>query len=305
MVESNGNAKRVLIAGGSGFVGEHLRRLFVSHYYEVYVLSTQKKLCTQHHMLYWSPYDKIIDLKENRDFDIIINLAGAGIADRLWTKNRKVELLRSRIESTAFLKDLLDSGTLKTNFFLQASAIGIYGNRGYEKLAEDAPKGEGFLANLTEQWESSLNNMKVPNAIIRIGIVFHPQSGAFPKLVMGLRFKFMVIFGNGRQYISWIDINDLCEMIYFLSTKKITGVFNAVSPQPVQFIYLLKKFNQKFGGISIPFTVPSFVLKLFIGDMSEVFLFSQKVCSRKIQNLGFSFHSKTLSQFFKNYKKRF
>lgn len=297
--------KRVLIAGGSGFVGEHLRRLFVSHYYEVFILSTQKKLATQSHVLFWSPYTQEIDLKGIDSYDIVINLAGAGIADKLWTQKRKEELLNSRVKSTQFLKELIHSGKVKTDFFVQASAIGIYGDRSHEKLSEEAPKGNGRLAEITEKWESAIQGLNIPHAIVRIGIVFHPSMGAFPKLVMGLRFKFMVIFGSGRQYISWIDVNDLCEMIYWIATKKAAGVFNAVSPQPVQFIYLLKKYNQKFGGISIPFTVPAFLLRWVIGDMSEVFLFSQKVSSRKIENLGFKFLSNNLSQFFKNNKKKF
>ena len=297
--------KRVLIAGGSGFVGEHLRRLFVSKYYEVFILSTQRKLSIQSHILHWSPYSETIDLKGIDSFDIVINLAGAGIADRLWTKKRKEELLNSRVKSTLFLKVLINSGKIKTNFLVQASAIGIYGDRFHEKLSEDALKGEGYLAYITENWEAALVGLKTQNAIVRIGIVFHPSMGAFPKLVMGLRFKFMVIFGNGRQYISWIDVHDLCELIHFIATKKATGVFNAVSPQPVQFIYLLKKYNQKYGGISIPFIVPAFLFKWIIGDMSEVFLFSQKVSSRKIELLGFRFVSHSLAQFFKNYKKKF
>lgn len=297
--------KRVLIAGGSGFVGEHLRRLFVSHYYEVYLLSTQKELSTQQHIIYWLPSKNKIDLKEHNTFDVIVNLAGAGIADKLWTNKRKEELKNSRIESTMFLKEMIHNGTLKSSYFVQASAIGFYGDRGYEKLTEESTRGEGFLSLLTEQWEASISGLQIPYSIARIGIVFHPDAGAFPKLIMGLRFKFMVIFGKGRQYISWIDIRDLCELILFLSHKRLTGTFNAVSPQPVQFMYLLKKFNQKFGGISIPLTVPAFLLKLFIGNMSEVFLNSQKVSCRKIENLGFTFQSKTLALFFKSYKKRF
>jgi uncharacterized protein (TIGR01777 family) len=297
--------KRVLIAGGSGFVGEHLRRLFVSHYYETYILSTQKRLAKQEHVLFWSPYTQEIDLKGIDSFDIIINLAGAGVADKFWTKKRKEELVNSRVKTCLYLKELINSNKLKTNYFLQASAIGLYGDRGHNRLTEEASKGQGFLADLSEQWEHAIQGLNVPLSIIRIGIVFHPEAGAFPKLVMGLRFRFMVIFGNGRQYISWIDVSDLCEQIYFLSVRKKTGLFNAVAPQPVQFIYLLKKYNSKSGGISIPFSFPAFLLRWIVGDLSEMFLFSQKVCSRKIENLGFKFQSKTIAQFFKNYKKKF
>jgi len=296
--------KRILIAGGSGFVGEHLRRLLVSHYYEVYILSTQKSLTTQQHVLYWSPYIKEIDLRGIDSFDAIVNLAGAGIADKLWTKKRREELLNSRVKTVHFLQELLDQGILKTDYLVQASAIGIYGDRGYEKLDETATKGEGYLASLTSQWEAASQKFTLPHSIVRIGLVFDPNQGAFPKLIMGLKFRFMVIFGKGRQYISWIDVQDLAELIYFLINRKEVGVFNAVSPQPVQFIYLLKKFNSKFGGISIPFTVPAFILKLFIGDLSELFLFSQKVCSRKIEKLGFHFQVRILATFLKKNKKK-
>jgi len=295
---------RILIAGGSGFIGEYLRRLFISHYYEVYILSTRKQLISQDHVLYWSPTSGEIDLKGVNRFDAVINLAGAGVADKIWTRKRKEELLNSRVDSTTFLKTLINQDKLEVGYFVQASAIGIYGNRGYDKLSEDAAKGDGFLANLTLQWEKSIQGLKIPFSIIRIGVVFHPTIGAFPKLIMGLRFRFMIVFGNGRQYISWIDVQDLCEMIYFLFVRKEIGVFNAVSPQPVQFIYLLKKYNSKFGGISIPIMVPSVLLKWIIGDLSEMFLYSQKVCSRKLENLGFSFKSKTLSQFLKHNKKK-
>ena len=296
--------KRILIAGGSGFVGEHLRRLLVSHYFEVYILSTQKSLATQQHVLYWSPYSKEIDLRGIDQFDAIINLAGAGIADKLWTKKRREELLNSRVKTIYFLQELLDRRILKTDYLVQASAIGIYGDRGYEKLDETATRGEGYLSSLTEQWESASQKYTLPHSIVRIGIVFDPHQGAFPKLIMGLKFRFMVIFGTGRQYISWIDVQDLTELIYFLINRKEVGVFNAVSPQPVQYIYLLKKFNSKFGGISIPFSVPAIILKWIIGDFSELFLFSQKVCSRKIEKLGFHFQVKNITAFLKKNKKK-
>jgi len=296
--------KRILIAGGSGFVGEHLRRLFVSHYYEVFILSTQKQLTSQQHVLYWSPYKKEIDLRGIDSFDAIVNLAGAGVADRLWTQKRRDELLNSRVESTLFLKELITQGKLKTDFLVQASAIGIYGDRGHERLDETAHQGDGFLAKLTSHWEAATQGLPIPLSIVRIGVVFHPSQGAFPKLVMGLKFRFMVIFSHGRQYISWIDVQDLSELIYFLIQRKETGVFNAVSPQPMQYIYLLKRFNSKFGGLSIPFVIPAMVLRWLIGDLSEIFIFSQKVCSRKIENLGFQFQVRNLATFLKKNKKK-
>lgn len=296
--------KRILIAGGSGFVGEHLRRLLVSQYAEVYILSTQKSLATQSHVIYWQPKLEIIEWKSNREFDTVINLSGANIGSKFWTNNRKKELEKSRVESTFFLKNLINTKDLITNYFIQPSAVGYYGDRDNQKLIETEKVGDGFLATLTQKWESSIQNLNVPHVVLRIGVVFHPRQGAFPKLIMGLKFKFLVIMGKGTQYISWIDIDDLCRLILFCDEKKLTGTYNAVATQPVQLFYLLKKLHRKIGGITIPFTIPAAIVRFFLGDFSELFLFSQKASSRKIESEGFKYETPDFISFINKYKKK-
>lgn len=296
--------KRILIAGGSGFIGEHLRRLLVSKYYEVYILSTQRNLVNSTHVIYWNPYDKVIDIGDNKEFDTIINLAGANIGQKFWTKKRKEELYKSRIESTFFLKSLIQQGRLISDYFIQTSAIGIYGDRGNEKLVEDSFPGKGFLAELTLKWEESIKELSIPYSILRLGIVFSPHQGAFPKLIMGLKFKFLVIFGKGSQYISWIDIDDLCHLFSFAIDNRIKGVYNAVSPQPVEYIYLLKRYNNKYGSVSIPFIIPAFIVRFFMRDFSELFLNSQRVSSKKIEKLGFKFETLNFKYFLEKYRKK-
>lgn len=296
--------KRILIAGGSGFVGEHLRRKFLSEFAEVYILTTQPRLALQSNFIYWQPYSNRIDWKNNQEFDTIINLCGANIGDKFWTKNRKIELEKSRIESTLFLRKLIEDKQLKTDFFIQFSAIGFYGNRGFFKLGENDTKGDGFLANLTHQWEQTMLDFNCPHTILRLGVVFHPSLGAFPKLIMGLKYRFSVILGKGNQYISWIDVNDLCDLVSFCEKYKLIGVYNAVSPQPVQLFYLLKKVQRKLGGISIPFIVPVCIVRFLFRDFSELFLFSQKVNSRKIEHENFQFKTKNLNEFILKYNKK-
>jgi uncharacterized protein len=296
--------KKILIAGGSGFVGEHLRRTYISQYAEVYILTTQKSLSNQAQFIYWNPEIEEIEWKDIKDFNTVINLAGANIGQKYWTKKRKIELESSRINSSLFLKKLINSQELKTNYFIQSSAVGYYGDRQFLKLDEAETKGEGFLADLTEKWEQSIEGLNCNNVILRLGVVFHPKQGAFPKLIMGLKFKFLVILGKGIQYISWIDIDDLCRLILHCEEHKLIGIYNAVSPQPVQLFYLLKKLKRKLGGISIPFILPAFLVRFLLGDFSELFLFSQKASSRKIEREGFVFETPNFISFIQKYKKR-
>lgn len=297
-------SKRILIAGGSGFLGEYLRRMFVSQYCEVYILSTQSKLSQQGHILYWSPYEKKINLKGYNSFDVIINLSGANIASHYWTKARMQELEDSRVLSTQYLVELIQTKKVKVNYFVQASAIGFYGDRESEKLTELSSKGQGFLADITQKWEAAIGSLSIPYSILRIGVVFHPKLGAFPKLIMGLKFRFMMIMGNGSQYISWIDIDDLCRMFYFAVGLQLQGTYNAVAPQSVQLIHLLKRYNKKFGGISIPIFIPSFLLRFILGKFSELFLNSQRVSSQKIVAKGFQFQVSDIPKFLKKYRKK-
>lgn len=297
---------KVLIAGGSGFVGENLRRLFVSRYHEVFILSTNYKVCYQSlHNLFWCPRENKIELKGHLEFDLIINLAGANIGSKYWTAKRKLELETSRVESTLFLKQLIQENQLKTSFFIQASAIGFYGSNTERWITEESHVGTGFLANLTSKWEEAIKSIYCPLSIIRIGIVFDPKLGAFPKLIQTLKFRFLIVFGNGEQFISWIDIDDLCELIYHVYTHRQVGIYNAVSPKPIRYFNILQKYNQKFGGISIPIKIPSIILRWILGDFSELFLNSQHISNQKIVDTGFRFSTPELNDFFKKYKKIF
>lgn len=294
----------VLIAGGTGFVGDHLRRHLLAQYWEIYILTRNKSLAKMPQYIYWNPSDKSIDITSPRTFDIIINLAGENIGYKIWTRSRKELLLNSRIESTSYLAALIDEKKISASYCIQASAIGIYGDRGYEILTESSVKGEGFLSNMTYQWEDAAKQISIPLSILRIGVVFHPQKGAFPKLILGLKFKLCLLFAGGSPYISWIEIDDLCRMILFLIDNQKQGVYNAVSPQPIQHLYLLKKFNKKYNRISMTLSISKKITQWLFGDFSELLVFSQKVSSQKIQSEGFEFTIPRFRDFLGKYWKK-
>ncbi len=149
--------KKILIAGGTGFVGEHLRRSYLSEYAEVYILTTQKSLAHQSNYIYWQPSDSIIEIKQCNQFDIIINLSGANIGEKYWTQNRKKILISSRIDSSLFLTKLIKEGKLITAHFIQTSAIGYYGDRADILLNESWNKRLGRTSTATR---SSLKTYK-------------------------------------------------------------------------------------------------------------------------------------------------
>lgn len=294
---------RYLIAGGTGFVGEHLRRHLLAEYAEVVVLTTDANKKDGKHYFYWNPKLGICELEDNSYYDTLINLSGANIAEKYWTKKRKKTIVDSRTITTSFLASLIESGKIKTNYVVQASAIGFYGDQGDQWTQENSPLGSGFLAEVCEKWEDAAEKYSCPKSILRIGIVFHPNEGAFPKMIMGLKWRICNMLGNGKNYISWIDIDDLCQMILFLSKNKHAGTFNAVSPEPIRTLKLLQKLIEKTNRLSLTITIPGALIRFLLGDFSELFLSSQKVSSSKIENLGFKFSVGTYDQFLKKYKK--
>lgn len=289
--------KKILIAGGSGFIGDNLRRYLLSKRYEVFILTTNSQKCSSKYEIYWNPEQKVIQLNNDSIFDSIVNLAGANIGEKYWTKKRKKILWDSRIDSTNFLRRLIESNKISCSYFLQASAIGYYGEGNSKVLSEESPKGNGFLADLTAAWEHKVLNLMVPYSIFRFGIVLNTTEGAFKKLILSLNFKIALVFGTGKNYISWIDSLDLVRMLETAIDLKLKGTFNAVSPKPIKNINLLRKYSLFNNLISIPLYVPKWILRLFLGDFSELFLLSQRVSSLKIERTGFVFKISTFDNF--------
>jgi len=287
----------ILIAGGTGLLGNHLSRMLKAKGYAVNHLSRQRNLNTEFPAYKWDLHRGFIEAEAIEQADYVINLAGAGVADKRWTASRKQLIIDSRVKSTLLLKKYLEQRAAQgqpISAYIAASAIGFYGNRGDELLTEDAPPGEkGFLPKSVIAWENAIREVQNPGirtVALRIGIVLSTQGGALEKLMLPFKFFCGVYFGDGRQWYSWIHIDDLCRMfIEAIENKKLKGFYNAVAPHPARnkdLAFAIKKALERPAMI-IP--APAFALRAVMGEMAEMILDGAKVSSEKIMNAGFTF----------------
>jgi uncharacterized protein len=285
--------KKILIAGGTGLIGSHLSRLLKNNGYEVAHLSRHANPTAEFPTFAWQPETGVFDKKAFEGADAVINLAGAGIADKRWSKTRKREIIESRTSSNALIANYLRSEKHTIQTYISASAIGFYGNRRDELLDETAAAGTGFLAESTSAWEKSIAEVAATNVrtvVFRIGVVLAPEGGALQKMLIPFIFRLGVYFGNGRQWTSWIHRTDLCNLfIYALENAPMKGTFNAVAPTPLSNFDLTKAIAIAKGGGYLIMPTPAFVLRLAMGEMADVVLSSTRVSAQKIINQGFTF----------------
>ncbi len=284
---------RVLIVGGSGLIGNRLTELLKQEGFEVSWMSRSKSNRKGVISYYWNPEKKEIDDIAVRNADYIINLAGAGIADKLWSKSRKKLIINSRILPNELLIDTLKNSNNKLKGYFSASAIGFYGDRGNQILNEFEQLGKGFLAESTIAWENSIikaRSINVRWAAFRIGIVLSKSGGALPKLLTPFLFRIGGYFGSGKQWYSWIHIDDVCRVfIEAIQNENINGFYNATAPNPLTNLELTKAIGKEKGGFFLFLPIPAFLLKLFMGEMSSVILNSTRVSCEKIIETGFKF----------------
>jgi uncharacterized protein len=295
----------VLITGGTGLVGGAFSRLLLDKGYKVIVLSRSKatgntKPIIQSNLSFahWDIKKQEIDIAALQAADYIIHLAGAGVMDKKWTAAYKKEIISSRTDSAKLIVDSLKNNTNKVKAVISASAIGWY-SAGENIHTEEEPADDNFLGVTCKLWEESMEPVTQLNkrlVKLRIGIVLSKDGGALKEFMNPLRFGIAAILGNGKQIISWIHINDLCNLfVYAIENEQLHGVYNAVAPNPVNnktlTITLAKKMKGKF---YLPVHVPSFILKLMLGGRSIEILKSSTVSCKKIQDAGFNFQFKTI-----------
>jgi len=294
----------VLITGGTGMVGSALTKLLLRKGYQVIVLTRKPQISKVHNVSYavWDISKGYIDPLAIQKADAIVHLAGAGVADKRWSKKRKQEIVDSRVLSGKLLVKTLAEIPHQVKTVVSASAIGWYGpdtdQSLYQGFVETDPVDDAFLGDTCKKWEESVQPLKtlgIRLVTLRIGIVLNKQGGALAEFIKPAQFGMATVFGTGKQMVSWIHYNDLCKMILFgIETKSTQGVYNAVSPEPVSNKNLIIAITKKLRGFYIPISVPSFVLKLMLGEMSIEILKSAKVSSNKIQEADFNFDYPTL-----------
>ncbi len=270
---------KILISGASGLVGQALVNFLSLNQHEVFKL-VRKRTDLKKDEIRWDIKSKKIDLSALEGFDAVIHLAGENIAGK-WTAEKKKKIENSRVASTEFLCETLKKLNLPPRVLISASAIGYYGSQEDKVLNEQAPQGKGFLADVCEKWEKPTQTLKdkgIRVVNMRIGMVLSSKGGALKTMLTPFKFCVGGKIGSGRQYISWIAIDDLVAIFnYALHHDTIVGPINAVSPYPVTN----DEFTKTLGSvIKRPtfLSVPEIVVEKLFGEMGEaVLLASQRV----------------------------
>lgn len=297
--------KHILITGGTGLIGQRLTQLLLEKGYTVAYLSRKKRSIPSVKVFEWDIYKKILESEAITEAQAIIHLAGAGVADKQWTESYKREILESRVLSTQLLYESLQKNTHSVKSFISASAIGIYGfDTGEQWLEENSPHGKDFLADVTEKWEvevQKIANLGIRTVILRIGIVFARERGAFPKLLQPIRWGLGAALGSGKQFLSWIHLDDLARMFIFaLENESLQGIFNATANEPCTNAELTQKIAQILHKPLFLPNVPAFALKLVMGEMAQMVLGGNRVSNQKIVQAGFTYQFPTLQEALKN-----
>lgn len=294
--------QKIIITGGTGLVGKRLSTLLEEKGYEVNILCRDPKKPNE---FKWNTKENYIDEKVFENATAIIHLAGAGVADKRWTDDRKKEIIESRTKSTQLIHSYLAKTNHQVKSFISASAVGYYGDRGNEILTEGSSNGTGYLAEVCRLWEKEVEKISTLNIAvskIRIGIVLSKDGGALPKLDLPIKFGIGAYIGSGKQYVPWIHIDDLCHIfIHLLEHSNLTGtVYNGCAPD----IKTNKQMSQTIAHVLhrpfIPFPAPEFVLNIALGEMASMLLMSNNCTSQKIISTGFSFQYPTLEMALKN-----
>lgn len=293
---------KIAIAGASGLVGKALTPLLEAEGHDIVRLVRNSPKAGE---IEWHPNQDSIDPAKLQEFDAIINLAGENVAEGRWTEEKKKRIHDSRVHGTHLLSEAIAKLTTKPRAFLCASATGIYGDRGDETLNEQSESGGGFLAGVCREWEMATEpahraGVRVVN--LRFGPILARVGGMLEKMLMPFKMGLGGKIGSGKQYISWVGIEDAVAAIKLaLNDESIHGPLNVVSPKPVTN----ERFTRALGEVLSRPTVmamPAFAARLAFGEMAdEMLLVSQKVIPKKLQAAGFQFEYSDLETALQHY----
>jgi uncharacterized protein (TIGR01777 family) len=296
--------KTILIAGGTGLVGQLLAQTLKDEGYKIRLISRSKPVNSVFPTFLWNVEKGVADGNAFKEVDIVINLAGSGVADKLWTERRKKEITESRVKSNQLLAYCFKNYH-RPALYISAGAIGFYGHREDEILTEEYAAGYDFLSKSCTAWENAVFETADHDTrliLFRIGIVLSPRGGALQKMLLPWKMGISTSFNPGNQWYSWIHEEDLVRLFVFgIQNEQIEGIYNAVSPNPEKMYDFAKamKAQSKLPWRmvwSIPFTL----LTAAMGEMSTVLTNSARVSSEKIIRAGFQFTFKKMDEALKN-----
>ncbi len=293
----------VIITGGTGLVGNRLTSMLIENNYDVIILTRSKKIKSPGispdlSYAFWNPDKLMIDINAVQKADYIVNLAGAGIADKRWTTKRKKVIVESRTKSSQLIVDTLKENANKVKAVINASAMGWYGNDSLlaenKAFTEDIPAATDFLGLACKAWEESIEPViTIGKRLVKIrtGLVLSRKGGALKAFARPIRFGIAPILSSGKQMQSWIHIDDICRMyIHAIENEQMHGAYNGVAPKPVDNKTMMEELAKKLkGSFYITVNVPSFILKWMLGEMSAELLKGITLSSEKISATGFQF----------------
>ena len=287
----------ILLTGASGLIGSALSRHLESQGHSVFPLHRNPTSEKQH---YWFPEEGRIHLDDQIKLDAVIHLAGENIADSRWSQKKKDRIFNSRVGGTALVSDALSKLEHRPRLFISGSAIGYYGNTGDSIVDEDSGRGHGFLSDVAASWESATKAAQdagIRTIHLRTGIVISPDGGVLKKMMTPFKMGVGGVVGNGKQYMSWISIDDVIGIIdRMLNHGQLSGPYNLVAPNPVTNY----EFTKSLGRVLCRPTVsplPAFAARLMFGEMADALLLSSsRIASSRLKDLGYTFTDNTLEQ---------
>lgn len=301
VARKNTYMKTVLIAGGTGLVGSRLQTVLRENGFSVIVLSRKKTGQSNGvegvRFAQWDSDKGTIDEWAIKEADYIINLSGAGVAEKRWTTERKKEILLSRVKSGQTLVNALVQIPNKVEAVVNSSAIGWYGPDpsipNPHPFVETDPHYSDFLGETCLQWEQSIEPVSALGkrlVLLRTGIVLSNKGGALAEFKKPLQFGVAASLGSGKQVVSWIHIDDLCGLfLKAITDNHMRGAYNAVAPIPVSNLVLTHTLAKTINKFWVPAKVPAFVLKIVLGEMSIEVLKSATISASKAIEAGFEF----------------
>ena len=290
----NKNHLNILIAGGSGYIGKSLTKILYENGFQVSWLTRKINSNEKTNQFEWNYQTKKIDEAAFDNIDVLINFCGASVAGKRWSKSYKKEIYESRIHSTQFLFESVNKIPNKIKSYIHGSAVGYYGCTNSDKIySETDEPGNDFLARTCIDWElaaSAFEKINMRTCIVRTAVIFSPGSQAYEKLLFPFRHGLGAAIGSGKQYFPWIHLEDYCRIIFKLITEEnLKGIYNAVAPYQITNEELTRKISAFLKKkIWLP-NIPSFILKIILGESANSILGGSRISSDKVIKEGFLF----------------
>lgn len=280
---------RILITGGTGFIGKKLCSLLASQGHQLVLWTRQLKPNLPHGV---TDYVHQLSELEPDSIQVVINLAGAGIADKRWSAERKQLLISSRVKTTEQLVEWIAAQAIRPKALLSASAVGYYGEQGDKPVTEQTKPVAGFTHDLCDAWEKSAlaaEAFGVRVCLVRTGVVLGKGGGSLAKMLPAFKLGAGGPLGNGQHWFPWIHLEDMARIYAWLvKNEQASGVFNASAPNPVTNADFTKALGKALSRPAF-LSMPEVVLKLLFGEMAELLLVSAKMLPQRLIEEGFQF----------------